>query len=138
MSKKIQKSQKVIFFQKILIFRKYFFLQKKNVFLLVLPRRLVFKQSSPVQPISESRGGYPECDTTAVVVVVVAGRYFLLFQVQTTFSVSSEETLLLNVVKKLKLKKRCKLKLKYNILCVLVTNEMFFRPPQVKQKYNTC
>ena len=38
-------------------------------------RRLVFDQSSPVHPVSESRGGYPERDG-AVGVVGVAGRYF--------------------------------------------------------------
>ena len=39
-------------------------------------RRLVFDQSSPVQPISESRGGSLSVTYIGVVVVVVAGLYF--------------------------------------------------------------
>ena len=39
-------------------------------------RRLVLDQSSPVQPVSKSRGGSPECDRVGAGVVVVTGQFF--------------------------------------------------------------
>ena len=59
----------LIFFQKIPFFKKmkFFkenknFAKKKQTIPIVLPKRIIFNQSSPVHPVSESRGGYRERD----------------------------------------------------------------------------
>ena len=52
--KNLEKSQKITFFQKL---RKYFFAKKMLLSYFCQLMRLVFSQSSLVQPISESREG---------------------------------------------------------------------------------
>ena len=59
--------------------------QTYAILLVLAFRRLVFDQSLPVHPVSESRGGYPERD----VVGVVSGLYFafLILDVRESYCV---------------------------------------------------